>query len=145
MQAPDISPWLEFGWPVGLLVLVLSAFGAFIAFMFREMNKRQVREQEERQVEREQREVIINEQHAFIKKLSNDAIANLERAISSQEKTARALDEITRSLALISASCQEKLADNVQQLAILQSAQFRIESDLKDLHKDVLKIITGGN
>lgn len=144
MPATDISPWLEFGWPVALLVLVLTGVGAGIGWLFREWNKRQAKEEEGRKEEREQRERILSEQHSFIKSLAENSIANLERAIAGQEKTAVALEEITKSLSVISENCQSKLVENGRQLERLEEAQCRIEQNIRDLHKDVIKVVAGG-
>lgn len=121
----DVTPWLDAGWSVALLVLVLSAIGIGLRWFLKAYLEQQEKEFEARQQERMRNQLLITEQQEFIKGLAQNAIADLQKAIETQSKTAQALEEIVAMLL----SMNKQISRTMEQLTQIENGQTDLSTE----------------
>ncbi|MHA2263567.1 MAG: hypothetical protein ACXAEN_14320 [Candidatus Thorarchaeota archaeon] len=107
----DVSPWLEFGWPVALLVLILTGLGVGLSWFLKAYLKQQKEEFQARRKEQDRKDNLLMEQHEFIRDLATSAISEAAAALTQTAEIRGFMQEMIRSLAIIN----EQLHDHAVQ------------------------------
>lgn len=97
----DVSPWLEFGWPIALLVLVLSSIGIGLGWFLKSYLKQQQEEYEAKRADAARKDAILTEQQGFIRELALTSLQESKEAISQLAEIRNFMQEMTRSYAII--------------------------------------------
>jgi hypothetical protein len=134
----DISPWLEFGWPIGLLVLVLTSIGVGLGWFLKAYLRQQKAEFEARQEERKSKDGLILEQHEFVKGLATSALAESSEAIKRQGETNNFLKEITRSLTIMNEQLHDHAVECENGLVGIKTQNQQIYDHVIQLERTAL-------
>jgi uncharacterized protein HemX len=131
----EIQPWLEFGWPVALLVLVLSGIGIGFGIFLRNYLEQQKTEFNERQKNTEAKNALIQEQHIFIRTLAENAMNDMRSYMEGYNRLVTALKEITKSLASLNAAYQQHVVMSDNKLSTLQDGHNDICVELRHIER----------
>ena len=97
----DITAWMNYGWPVALLVLVLSGMGVGLGWFLKAYLKQQKEDFDSRKEERIRQDKLLTEQHEFIRELASTSLSEASAALAQMSGIKAFMSEMTRSLAII--------------------------------------------
>ena len=143
----DITPWMEFGWPIALLVLVLGAIGTGLGLFLRAYLKQQENEFAARRKEQERKDTLLTEQHEFIRELASNAIKESSAALQQMVEVRGFMQEATRGLALINEALNDHNNNSESCLKSLYNQYANVYEQVARLERTVLtqnnKVSTG--
>ena len=140
----DITPWLEFGWPVALLALVLTGLGVGLAWFLKAYLKQQKEEFIARRKEQDRKDNLLMEQHIFIRELATNALKESAAALLQMGEIRGFMHEMTRSLTIINEQIHKHAETTLTYVPALQETAREIKGQLSQLERTAFKVHTGG-
>lgn len=145
----DISPWLEFGWPIALLVLVLAAIGTGIGWFLKSYLKQQKEESdarisqqkdefEARRREQDRKDKLLTEQHEFIRELASSSLKEVSAALQQMSDIRNFMQEMTRSLTILNEQTHDGHTEVLHKVDGLQSQNAQIYEHVVQLERTTL-------
>jgi len=134
----DISPWLEFGWPVALLVLVLSGIGLGLGWFLKAYLKQQKEEFDARKKEQERKDILLTEQHGFIRDLAMASMKETASAIAQMADIKAFMQEMTRSLTIINEQLRSHTEATETYVPALQATAKEIQAQIAQIERTSL-------
>ena len=131
----DISPWLNFGWPVALLVLVLSGLGIGLGWFLKAYLKQQKEEFDARTREQERKDLLLTEQHGFIRELASNALKESSAALAQMAEIRGFMHEMTRSLTIINEQLHAHAKETSTYVPTLQTTAKDIQGQLAQIER----------
>jgi len=134
----DITPWIDFGWPIALLVLVLGAIGTGLGLFLRAYLKQQEDEFAARRKEQERKDVLLTEQHEFIRELAANAIKESSAALQQMAEVRGFMQEMTRALAILNEQFHEHSNNSDNCMGKLNTQNQQIYDHVTQLERTIL-------
>ena len=131
----DISPWLNFGWPVALLVLVLSGLGIGLGWFLKAYLKQQKEEFDARTREQERKDLLLTEQHGFIRELASNALKESSAALAQMAEIRGFMHEMTRALSIINEQLDIHSKETATYVPTLQVTAKEIQERLAQIER----------
>jgi len=128
----------EYGWPVGILVLVLVAIGTGVSWFLKAYLTQQKEEFRAKTEEDRRKNELLEEQQNFIRALANNALQQYKDVVYNLSQTAKALEEITATLVHLNESYSRHVIKSDQKLDCLVRGQDSISERLNAL-EDIVK------
>jgi len=134
----DITPWIDFGWPIALLVLVLGAIGTGLGLFLRAYLKQQADEFAARRKEQDRKDALLMEQHEFIRELASNSIKESSAALQQMAEVRGFMQEMTRGLALVNEQLHEHNNNSGNSLKGLGTQNQQIYDHVTQLERTML-------
>ena len=140
----DISPWLEFGWPVALLVLVLASIGVGMGWFLKAYIKQQKDEFDARRKEQDRKDTLLMEQHEFIRDLATAALKESAAAIAQIAEIRSFMQEMVRSLTIINEQLNDHALKSIAVHDGIKEQNKGITVLIQELERTAFKSHKGG-
>lgn len=139
-MAEQVTGAWQYGWPVGILVLVLVAIGTAVSWFLKAYLAQQKDEFKKRTEEDDRKNKMLEEQQAFIRALANSALQQYKDIVYNLSQTAKALEEITSTLVHLNESYSRHVQHSDSKLEVLTTGQSYISKRIDELEEIVREL-----